>query len=141
MVPPTRSTPSLKPPSPRAYLRPARVTTQPAANSRTRHRAMRRVNGFMVMGVLTLRSPAPRRALRAFLGVLLRVLDDAGDAAAQHPHLHVRVFVDLEEEFVLEVLAVRLNDLVHGADEGVVDDDLVALLDRGDQLQPVAAVA
>src|SRR5262245_49729383 len=114
MVPPTRSTPSFKPPSPRPYLTPARATTQPAANSRTRHRAMRREKCFM--GSRSCRSGA-------FLGVLLRVLDDAGHAAPQHPHPHGRVVVDLQEQFVLEVLAVGGHHLVHGADEGVVDHD------------------
>src|SRR5215510_13397902 len=118
MVPPTRSTPSLNPPSPRAYMRPDRVTTQLAITSRTRHRTILRVNGFMRL--LSSRSSA-------FLGLFLRILDDAGHAALQHTHLDVRVLVDPDQKLVFEVLAVRFDHLVHHPDERVIQHDAVAL--------------
>src|SRR5437899_4848393 len=116
MVPPTRSTPSLNPPSPRLYWMPARVTSQLAIRSRARHRTILRVNGFMGL-------PSSRSG--AFLGLFLRIFDDAGHAAPQHPHLDVRILVDPDQQLVFEVLAVRLDHLVDDADEGVVEDHAV----------------
>src|SRR5262245_31314631 len=132
MVPPTRSTPSLNPPSPRAYMKLRWATTQPATRSRTRHRTILRVNGFI-------RLPSSRSS--AFLGLFLRILDDAGHAAPQHPHLDVGILVDPDQQLVLEVLAVRLDHFVNDPDERVVENHPVAILDRRHHLHPLLPVA
>src|SRR4051812_48884810 len=144
MVPPTRSTPSLNPPSPRAYLVPAPTTTQaePRTSAMLRINRLRMVVGFMgsVGSWKGVSASKPSHcngwafgSRAAVLGVLVVALgQDAGHAAAQHAQLDVGVVIDFHEQLV--VLAGRRGDeLGHGADQEAVDQHPVALLEAGDQ--------
>src|SRR5690349_11513976 len=135
MVPPTRSTPSLKPPAPLAYCQNARALMIRAATTRPAHRAIFQVNGLMA-GLNAFPRTRERRppcrptladSLSLRFGLFLRLGrlffagDVADDAALDHPQ--PGVVVDPDGDLVL-----RLAD----GDDRAVDagggEDLVVLL-------------